>query len=125
MLHDRSDCPRYQMGSLLLPPRGIKVPDVTVVPCQPSALEIAFADPDLDEGIFDPETATRFLLRPGSMVRVPQGNCCALDNQSEKVEAELTWTIVAQNVPDGVVEDAGIDSDGEGGGAEADQVEQD
>jgi hypothetical protein len=131
-MHDRSDYPSYLMGSLLLPPRGIKDPEsvgrsaqtFTVVSCQPSALEIAFADPDEDEGSFHPATATRFFLNPDSMFRIPPGNCYRLENHSRSVEAKLTWTIIRQNAPDTVVQEAGVTADGEGDDDESEEEEQ-
>jgi hypothetical protein len=131
-MHDRSDYPSYLMGSLLLPPRGIKDPEsvgrsaqtFTVVSCQPSALEIAFADPDEDEGSFHPATATRFFLNPDSMFRIPPGNCYRLENHSRSVEAKLTWTIIRQNAPDTVVQEAGGTAEGEGDDDESEEEEQ-
>jgi hypothetical protein len=132
VMHERPDYPSYLMGSLVLPPRGIKDPEsvgrsaqtFTVVSCQPNALEIAFADPDEDEGSFDPATAARFFLCPDAMFRIPPGNCYRLENHSKKFDAKLTWTILRQNAPDGVVQEAG-DNDEEGSNDEEGEEDDD
>lgn len=92
----------YIMGNLRLPPKAIKDAEsvgpcsqtFTVCGCQPKALEIAYGDPDLPEGILDPDSAQRFYLSPGDMFRVPPGNCYRLQNRSKTKDAFLTWTII-------------------------------
>lgn len=93
------------MGSLRLPPKAVKDPEsvgscaqtFTVVTGQPGALEIAYGDPDHDEGVLEPESAQRFLLNPGDMFRIPPGNCYRLQNHSKVAESLLTWTIIRPN----------------------------
>ena len=98
--------PGYIMGHLDLPPRAIKDAEsvgacaqtFTVVAGQRKALEVAFSDPDSHNGAFlDPKTATRFLLSPGDMFRVPPGNCYRVENHSPHVDCLLTWTIIRAN----------------------------
>ena len=97
----------YIMGSLFLPPNGIKDPEATgvcsqvftVVSCQPKALEIAYGDPDEEEGSLEPETAQRFLLGPGDQFRIPLGNVYRLHNHSKSTDAKLAWTIIRPRTP--------------------------
>ena len=97
--------PGYIMGHLDFLPRAIKDAEsvgacaqtFTVVTGQRKALEVAYSDPDANNGEFDPKTATRFLLSPGDMFRVPPGNCYRLENHSKTVDSLLTWTIIRAN----------------------------
>jgi centromere protein C len=97
--------PGYIMGNLTLPPKGIKDAEsvgscaqtFTVVFGQRKALEVAFGDPDNEDGALDPETAQRFLLSPGDVFRVPPGNCYRIQNHSKTQECFLTWTIIRAN----------------------------
>ena len=99
---DQKVCAGFIMGNLTLPPQGIKDAEpmgpctqtFTVCNCQPKALEVAYANPDLPEGRLDPETAQRFYLSPGDLFRVPPGNCYRLQNRSKTKDALLTWTII-------------------------------
>jgi hypothetical protein len=117
VMHDNPDYPRYLMGRLVLPPRGIKDPEgvgrsaqtCTVLSCQPKALEIAFADPNKPQ--FDPATAKRFLLRPDTMFRITPGSIYRLQNHSTTHEAKVTFTVIRETEPDGVVQDAGLDGE--------------
>ena len=94
----------YITGNLTLPPKGIKDAEsvgscsqvFTVVRCQPGAMEVAYSDPedDNEEATFNPETAQRFLLKPGDLFRVPPGNSYRLCNHSKTVDCFLTWTII-------------------------------
>ncbi|KAL7569245.1 hypothetical protein ACA910_016798 [Epithemia clementina (nom. ined.)] len=92
-------------GNLLLPPKGIKDAEsvgacsqvFTVVRCQPGAMEVAYSDPEdenSDSTLLNPETATRFLLKPGDLFRIPPGNSYRLCNHSKTSDAFLTWTII-------------------------------
>lgn len=100
--------PGYIMGKLLLPKRGIKDAECvgscaqtfTVVSGQPNSLELAFADPDSDNGKMNLSTAQRFLLDPGDVFRIPPGNCYRLQNHSKTTECVMTWTIIrpTQNI---------------------------
>lgn len=97
--------PNYIMGNLLLPPSGIKDAEsvgmcaqcFTVVTCQPKALEVAFSNPDHDDGRLIPEVAVRVLLKQGDMFRIPPGNSYRLQNHSTELDALLSWVIVRQN----------------------------
>jgi len=90
------------MGNLVLPPQGIKDAEsvgscaqtFTVVSCQDKSLEIAYGNPDDNNGEVLPETASRVLLNRGDMFRIPPGNCYRLENHSKEVESYLTWTII-------------------------------
>lgn len=94
--------PGYIMGKLLLPKNGIKDAEsvgscaqtFTVLSGQPNSLELAFADPDSDNGKMNLETARRFLLGPGDVFRIPPGNCYRLQNHSKLKECIMTWTII-------------------------------
>ncbi|GAX09364.1 hypothetical protein FisN_6Lh265 [Fistulifera solaris] len=97
--------PSYIMGNLTLPPGGIKDPEsvgacaqtFTVVTGQKNALEISYGDPDVNEGEWEHESASRFLLNPGDIFRVPPGNCYRIQNHSKDTESFLTWTIIRSN----------------------------
>jgi hypothetical protein len=51
-------------------------------------------DHDSDLGVFNPETAQRFLLGPGDVFHVTAGNCYRLENHSKEYDCLLTWTII-------------------------------
>eukprot|EP00934_Nitzschia_sp_Nitz4_P005172 Nitzschia sp. Nitz4//scaffold119_size111653//49359//51229//NITZ4_004190-RA/size111653-processed-gene-0.34-mRNA-1//-1//CDS//3329533836//5162//frame0 len=96
----------YIVGNLNLPPEGIKDAE-SVGPCaqtftvctgQPGALEVAFSDPESPEGVFEPKSASRFLLGPGDLFRVPPGNTYRLENHSKTSPCLLTWTIIRPRV---------------------------
>lgn len=97
----------YIMGHLALPPKGIKDAEsvgncaqaFTVCHCQPNSLEVSYADPETADGAWEAETAQRFLLGPGDMFRVPQGNSYRLQNHSSTTDCLLTWTIIRPHVP--------------------------
>jgi centromere protein C len=97
--------PGYIMGSLTLPPKGIKDAEsvgscaqtFTVVRGQADSLELSYGDPYSDHGAWDPATAIRYLLKPGDMFRIPPGNCYRLQNHSKKQDCLLTWTIIRPN----------------------------
>jgi centromere protein C len=92
----------YIVGCLELPPLGIKADEgvgpcfqiFNVGDCQPKSLELAIADPDLDGGNFDPDTAKRFLLSKGDMFHIPPGNIYQVQNHSKTHDCAMTWTIV-------------------------------
>jgi centromere protein C len=92
----------YIMGSLQLPPTGIKDPEssgacslsFTVCQAQPKSVEVAFGDPSEQDGELNPKTAQRFLLGPGDMFRVLPGNCYRLENHSKTTDCLLSWTII-------------------------------
>lgn len=100
----------YIMGSLQLPPTGIKDPEsagscslsFTVCQAQPKSVELAFGDPTAHEGAVDPKKAQRFLLSAGDMFRVLPGNSYRLVNHSKTTDALLSWTIIRprRNAPD-------------------------
>lgn len=99
----------YIMGNLLLPPTGVKIAE-SVGPCsqtfsvctgQKGALEVAFMDPEayrrdasLEREEFVDKYATRFLLGPNDLFRVPPGNSYRLRNYSTTQSCLLTWTII-------------------------------
>jgi centromere protein C len=99
-------CVGYIMGSLLLPPKGMKDAEstgscsqvFTVCNCQPKSIEVAYGDPHDDDEIWNPETAQRFLLSAGDQFRVPPGNVYRLVNHSTKVDALVAWTIIRPQV---------------------------
>jgi len=95
--------PSYAMGNLILPEKAIKDTErvgvcahaFTVVKCQENALELTFGDPDQSsDDLIESESATRMLLRNGSMFHIPPGNYYRLVNHSDVMEAHLTWTII-------------------------------
>lgn len=100
----------YVMGSLILPPSGIKDAEssgscslsFTVCQAQPKSVELAFGDPNEEEGELNLKTAQRFLLGPGDMFRVLPGNCYRLENHSKTMDCLLSWTIIRprRNTPD-------------------------
>lgn len=97
--------PSYIMGNLTLPPGGIKDPEsvgacaqtFTVVTAQRNALEISYGDPDVNEGEWEHESASRFFVNTGDIFRVPPGNCYRIQNHSKDTESFLTWTIIRSN----------------------------
>jgi centromere protein C len=97
--------PGYIVGSLILPPKGIKDAEsvglcaqvFTVVQCQPGAVEVAFNDPEQEANGWDPETAQRFLLSVGDNFLVPPGNAYRVENHSKSIKAVLSWTIIRHN----------------------------
>lgn len=99
---ENEDYVGYIMGHLAIPPKGIKDHEssgtcahtFTVCHCQPNGLEISYADPDEGDGAFHVDTAQRFLLNPGDMFRIPQGNAYRIQNHSTAMDALLTWTII-------------------------------
>jgi centromere protein C len=92
----------YIMGSLVLPPSGIKDAEssgscslsFTLCHAQPKSVEVAFGDPNEGEGELNLKTAQRFLLGPGDMFRVLPGNCYRLQNHSKTTECLVSWTII-------------------------------
>ena len=102
MNDDNNNYPGHIMGSLILPPNAIKDPEsvgpcaqtFTVVSGQRGAVEVAYADPDGPDGVYEADSAQRFLLGPGDMFRVPPGNCYRLQNHSTMTDCMLTWTII-------------------------------
>jgi hypothetical protein len=140
MLEDPEYAP-YKTGRLELPPRGIMDPKsvgrsaliFTVLSCQPNALELAISDPGEGKGSFNPETATRFFLSPGTWFRIPPGNGFRLENHSKTYDATLAWTMIKPTVPEAVVQDDNVAEsggddkveDGEGGsGSDDDEDEE-
>jgi centromere protein C len=103
ILSDDSSCyVGYIMGTFTLPPKGIKDAEsvgqcaqtFTVVTGQQGALEVAYGDPDLQDGVLDMANAQRFLLGPKDLFRIPPGNCYRLQNHSKHTECFLSWTII-------------------------------
>ena len=92
----------YIMGSLILPPGGIKDPEsagscslcFTICQGQPKSVEVAFGDPDEPDGKLNPKNAQRYLLSPGDMFRVLPGNCYRLVNHSKHTDCLVSWTII-------------------------------
>jgi centromere protein C len=92
----------YIVGNLVLPPQGIKDAEsvgpcsqtYTVCQCQPGTLELAYADPELEEGSLVRESSERFFLSPGDLFRVPPGNTYRLENLSFTTHCVLSWTII-------------------------------
>ena len=90
--------PGYIVGSLVLPPKGIKDEEsvrlcsqvFTVVRCQAKALEVAYFDED-------DNPMEHFLLSKGDNVLVPPENKYRLQNHSKTTEALLSWTIIRNN----------------------------
>ena len=97
--------PGYIVGSLLLPPKGIKDAEAvgssdqvfTVVKGQAKSIEVAYADPDNDNETWDPEAAQRFLLSVGDTFLVPPGNAYRLQNHSKTSDCLLSWLIIHHN----------------------------
>jgi len=94
--------PGWIAGNLVLPPRAIKDAEgvglcsqvFNVGDCQPQSLEFSIADPEKNDGIFDVQTAQRFLLSKGDMFHVPAGNIYRIENHSRTKECALFWTII-------------------------------
>jgi hypothetical protein len=94
--------PGYIMGNLILPPQGIKDQEgvgrcsqgFNVGDCQPQSIEVAIADPDINDGKFDAPTAQRFLLSKGDMFHIPAGNVYRIQNHSRTIGCTLYWTII-------------------------------
>ena len=70
--------------------------------CEGNALELAI---DQDAVTFNEEKATRFLLSRGDTFHLPPMNTYCLTNHSDKIQAEIYWTImkVGKQVRWGVV----------------------
>ena len=107
--------PGYITGNLSLPPTGIKDAEgvgicaqvFNVADCQPKSVEVAIADPEVNEGRFEAKSAQRFLLSKGEMFHVPPGNIYRIENHSKKMECTLYWTIIRpmkQRFPEGIKE---------------------
>ncbi|EJK76486.1 hypothetical protein THAOC_01743, partial [Thalassiosira oceanica] len=94
--------PGYIAGNVVMPPRGIKDAEgvglcsqvFNVGDCQPNSVEFALADPNGQDGEFDPRTAQRYLLSKGDMFQIPPGNVYRIENHSKTDRATLFWTIV-------------------------------
>jgi len=93
--------PSYMVGSLVLPPKGIKDAEsvglhaevFTVVWGEPRSIEVAYGDPD-NNNIFAPATAERFLLSQGDNFLIPPGSTYRLENHSQTTEALFSWTMI-------------------------------
>jgi len=96
------DSEMCKSGFLVLPPNGIKAAEsvgsrsqiFTVCQCLPGSLEVAFAHPEEPEGTMNPATASRFLLKPADMFRIPPENAYRLENHSTTTECVLTWVMI-------------------------------
>lgn len=94
--------PGWIAGKLIVPPKGIKDEEgvglcsqvFNIGDCQPQSLEVAIADPEVNEGKFDSSTAQRFLLSKGDMFQVPAGNIYRIENHSDTYEVTMYWTII-------------------------------
>lgn len=94
--------PGYISGNLVLPPKGVKDAEgvgacaqvFTLFDCQPKSIEVAIADPEVNDGKYDAESAQRFLLSKGEMFHVPPGNIYRIENHSKKAACTLYWTII-------------------------------
>ena len=92
----------YLMGSLVLPPKGMKDPEstlactqlFTVCSAQAGSVEIAIGDPSEPDGRVEPHTAQRFLLSGGDQFRIPPGNSYHLVNHSTSSDCVIAWTII-------------------------------
>jgi hypothetical protein len=92
----------YIMGNLVLPPGGLKDSEstgscsqvFTVCNCQPKSVEVAYGDPNEEEGSLTPLTAQRFLLSAGDQFRIPPGNAYQLTNHSTTTDCLFAWTII-------------------------------
>ncbi|KAH9070601.1 hypothetical protein Ae201684P_002958 [Aphanomyces euteiches] len=92
--------PTWISGRLVLPPQAVKQPEsvgnctqvFVVMSCQPGSLEVAYGHPS--EGVYDEETAQRYLLSPGDEYFVPPENAYFLRNHSKTVEAEVRFMIL-------------------------------
>lgn len=94
--------PNYIVGCLELPPRGIKDPEsvgpccqiFNVGDCQPKSVEISIANPDVNDGNYDEESAQRFLLSKNDSFHLPPGNVYRIQNHSKTTTCTLHWTII-------------------------------
>ena len=92
----------YIMGNLTMPPKSVKDAEAvglcaqtfTVVSAQRGSVELTFSKPGEPDHVVDPKTASRFLLGPGDMFRVPPGNSYRIQNHSKDTKCHLTWTII-------------------------------
>ena len=93
----------YTMGTLFIPPGGIKDSEsvglnastFTVVSAQPDSLHLAYCDPtEAKKHRYDPERSTHFLLGPGDIFHVPHMNAYRLRNHSKDQECVVTWTVI-------------------------------
>ena len=50
--------------------------------CQPNLLEFALADPDGQDGEFDPKTGQQYMLSKGDVFQIPPGNVYRIENHS-------------------------------------------
>lgn len=95
----------YVMGTLCLPPNGIKDPEssqgcsllFTVCQALNQPVELALSDPRYDE--FDEKTAQILSLGPGDQFRVPPGNWYRLQNLSKTTNALISWVIIRPCLP--------------------------
>ncbi len=98
----RGEMPGYINGCMELPPTAIKddesvgpcVQLFVVVECQPKSLELAIADPNINEGNWVSKAAQRFFLSKGDQFHIPSGNVYRLENHSKTKSCSLTWTLV-------------------------------
>jgi hypothetical protein len=102
--------PTYVVGSLVLPPLGIKDPEhvgrghaqiFTLVKGEPQSLEIAFGDPDQKWKEGPGWIAAKdghFRIAPGDNFHIPPGNTYRLRNHSATTPASLSWVIVGHGV---------------------------
>lgn len=94
--------PGFIVGCLELPPKGIKDPEGVgpccqifhVGDCQPKSVEVSIANPDVDDGNYDEESAQRFLLSKNDAFHVPPGNVYRVQNHSKTTGCILNWTII-------------------------------
>lgn len=94
--------PGYIVGCLELPPKGIKDPEsvgpccqiFNVGDCQPKSVEIAIANPDVNDGNYDEDSAQRFLLSKNDSFHLPPGNVYRIQNHSKTTTCILHWTII-------------------------------
>lgn len=94
--------PNYIVGCLELPPRGIKDPEsvgpccqiFNVGDCQPKSVEISIANPDVNNGNYDEDSAQRFLLSKNDSFHLPPGNVYRIQNHSKTTTCTLHWTII-------------------------------
>lgn len=93
--------PAWISGHVLLPPNAIKDEESVdlcgqvffVARCSPTALELAYADPDDADG-FVAASAQRFLLSAGDQFHVPPNNVYRLHNRSDSEDCLLFWIIM-------------------------------
>ena len=94
--------PGFICGCMEVPPQGIKDEEgvgpcfqvFNVGECQPKSIELAVADPDINDGNYESESAKRFLLSKGDMFQIPAGNVYRIQNHSKTVACTLNWTII-------------------------------